>query len=73
MRHNLYGFHNHHHFHLKGQTMTKREYFNTCRDMARTRRGREFLHGCLRNPSAWMRPIHLLIIRAAMRDVATLG
>lgn len=53
--------------------MTKRDYFNTCRDMARTHRGREFLHGCLRDPSAWMRPIHLLIIRAAMRDVAILG
>ena len=47
----------------------KRDYYHLCRDMARTQRGIEFLNGCLREPSAWMRPIHLLIIRAAMRDV----
>jgi hypothetical protein len=49
--------------------MTKRDYYNAARDMARTRRGMEFLHGCLRDPSPRMRPIHLLIIRAAIRDI----
>jgi len=49
--------------------MTKREYYHTCRDMARTVRGMEFLMGTLRTPSAHMRPIHFLIIRAAIRDI----
>ena len=49
--------------------MKKRDYYHTCRDMARTRKGLEWLHGCLRNPSPWMRPIHSLIIRAAIRDI----
>jgi len=49
--------------------MNKREYYHTCRDMARSRGGLEFLNGCLRNPSPWMRPIHSLIIRAAIRDI----
>jgi hypothetical protein len=49
--------------------MTKRDYYNTCRDMARSHRGMEFLLACLRDPSPWMRPMHLLIIRAAIRDI----
>ena len=49
--------------------MTKREYYNLCRDMARSRRGMEYLHGCLNTPSKGMRPIHSLIIRAAIRDI----
>lgn len=53
----------------RSRNMTKRDYYNICRDMARTRRGMEFLHGCLRDPSPRMRPIHLLIIRAAIRDI----
>lgn len=53
--------------------MKKRDYYNTCRDMARTQRGLEFLHGCLRDPSPWMRPIHSLIIRAAIRDIHPRG
>jgi len=49
--------------------MKKRDYYHLCRDMARTQRGIEVLNGVLREPSPWMRCIHLLIIRAAMRDV----
>ena len=47
----------------------KSEYFHKCRDMARTARGMEFLRACLNNPSPSMRPIHSLIIRAAIRDI----
>lgn len=53
--------------------MKKRDYYNTCRDMARTQRGLEFLYGCLRDPSPWMSPIHSLIIRAAIRDIHPRG
>lgn len=49
--------------------MKKRDYYNTCRDMARNKNGIQFLFACLNNPSPWMRPIHLLIIRAAIRDI----
>ena len=47
----------------------KREYYHECRDMARTREGLNFLFATLREPSPYMRPIHLLIIRAAIRDI----
>lgn len=53
--------------------MSKREYFNLCRDMARTRRGLEFLHGCLRDPSPQMTKTRCLLIHAAIRDIRTLG
>lgn len=48
---------------------SKRDYYNQCRDMARTRQGLSFLFATMRDPSPWMRPIHLLIIRAAIRDI----
>ena len=48
---------------------TKREYYNQCRDMARTREGLRFLFATLREPSPHMRPIHSRIIRAAIRDI----
>jgi len=54
---------------MKGFEMKKREYYNLCRDMARNKSGLDFLFSCLKNPSNWMRPIHSLIIRAAIRDI----
>jgi len=54
---------------MKGLKMEKRDYYNVCRDMARNKSGLDFLFACLKNPSKWMRPIHSLIIRAAIRDI----
>lgn len=50
--------------------MTKRrEYYNTARDMARTRRGLEWLFATIRDPSPGMTCHHIKIICAAIRDI----
>lgn len=47
----------------------RRHYYNTARDMARTRRGLEWLHAAMRDPSPQMTAHKIRVICAAIRDI----
>lgn len=48
---------------------TRRDYYNTARDMARTRRGLEWLCAAMRDPSPQMTAHKIRVIRAAIRNI----
>ena len=48
---------------------TRRDYYNTARDMARTRRGLEWLFASIKHPSPQMTPYKIRVILCAIRDI----